>query len=100
MAARAIWKGFLRIALVNVPVRLYTSAASGEGGGIRLNQLHDNCGVRIKHVKTCPLHGEVRSEEIVSGYEFAKDQYVVIDPDELDQLRTESDKAISVSTFV
>jgi DNA end-binding protein Ku len=51
-------------------------------------------------VKTCPIHGEVPNDEIVSGYEYAKGQYVEINPDELAELRPEGDRAISVEGFV
>jgi DNA end-binding protein Ku len=99
MPARHVWKGFLRLSLVTVPVRAYTANAPG-GGEIHLNQIHATCHNRIKYKKTCPVHGEVPNDEIVSGYEFAKGQFVVIDPAELDKLRTESDRAIQVNTFV
>lgn len=99
MAARSQWKGFLKISLVSVPVKAYTTTTSG-GGGIHLNQLHAECNSRIQYKKFCPLHGEVKQDQIVSGYEFSKDQYVVVDTDELDKLRTEDDKAIRVDAFI
>lgn len=99
MARYSSWKGYLKISLVSFPVKAYTSSAGG-GAKISLNQLHAACHNRIKYQKTCPVHGEVPSEEIVSGYEYTKGQYVVIDTDELDKLRTEGDKSISVDTFV
>src|SRR5437588_10618525 len=99
MASRSVWSGFIRFGLVTVPVKAYTGAVSG-GGGIALNQLHSACNSRIQYKKVCPAHGEVRAEDIVSGYEFAKGQYVVIDPAELEKLRTPSDKAINVQAFV
>lgn len=98
MAARSQWKGFLKLSLVSVPVKAYSATTSG--GDISLNQLHKECNSRIKYKKTCPIHGEVPNEDIVSGYEYAKDQYVIIDTDELDKLRTEDDKAIRIDTFV
>jgi DNA end-binding protein Ku len=98
MAARSQWKGFLKISLVSVPVKAYTTTTSG-GGAIHLNQLHAECNSRIQYKKTCPIHGEVQQDQIVSGYEYAKDQYVVVDTDELDKLRTEDDKAIRVDVF-
>src|SRR5262245_6483635 len=99
MAARSSWKGFLRLSLVSIPVKAYTATASG-GGEIHLNQIHAECHNRIKYQKTCPIHGEVPNDAIVSGYEFAKGQFVVIDPDELDKLRSESDKAVKIDTFI
>jgi DNA end-binding protein Ku len=99
MAARSQWKGFLKISLVSVPVRAYTATSSG-GGDIRLNQLHAECHSRIKYQKTCPVHGPVPNDQIVSGYEYSKDQYVLIDTDELDKLRNEDDKAVKIQEFV
>jgi DNA end-binding protein Ku len=99
MAARSSWKGYLKVSLVSVPVKAYTATSSG-GSPISLNQLHEKCNSRIKYQKTCPIHGEVSADEIVMGYEFAKDQYVVIDPDEIEKLRTEGDKSISVNAFI
>src|SRR5579885_1039655 len=99
MAPRSTWKGFLKISLVSVPVKAYT-ATSSAGSEIRLNQLHAECNSRINYKKTCPIHGEVPNSEIVSGYEYSKGQYVVVDPDEVEKLRSPDEKAINVDTFV
>lgn len=99
MPARPSWKGHLRLSLVTVPVKAFTASNSSKGE-VRLNQLHAECNSRIQYKKTCPIHGEISTAEIVSGYEYSKGQYVVIDPDELDQLRTKSDKAISIDAFI
>jgi DNA end-binding protein Ku len=96
---RASWKGFIRLSLVSVPVEGYTASASGETQ-ITLNQLHDECGARIRYKKVCEVHGEVTNDEIVMGYQYAKDQYAVIDPEELDKLRSEADRSINVDRFV
>jgi DNA end-binding protein Ku len=93
----------LRISLVSVPVAAYTGStgAADEGQApVRFNQLHRECHSRIKYVKTCPIHGEVPNDEIVSGYEYAKGQYVEISPEELAELRPEGERAISVEGFV
>lgn len=99
MAARSVWKGYIRFSLVSIPCKAYTATASSSGG-VALNQLHKDCGARIKYTKTCPVHGEVPTSEIVSGYEFAKDQYVVIDPDEIETLRSKSDKTLGIEAFI
>jgi DNA end-binding protein Ku len=99
MPPRSSWKGYLRLSLVSVPVQAFTAAVSG-GGDIHLNQLHSECHSRIRYKKVCPIHGEVSPGEIVSGYEYAKGQYVVVDPDELSKIRGESDRAINIDTFV
>jgi len=96
---RSTWKGHLRVSLVSIPVKAYTAATSG-GGEIHLNQLHRDCHHRIRYRKTCPVHGEVSGEEIVSGYEYARGQSVVVQPEELDRLRTERDRAIAIDVFV
>jgi DNA end-binding protein Ku len=97
MAARSMWKGFLKLSLVSVPVKAYNATTSGS---VRLNQLHGECKSRIRHIKKCPIHGEVANDELVSGFEYSKDQYVVVDTDELDKLRTEDDKAIKIDAFI
>jgi len=99
MPPRAIWKGYLKLSLVSIPVNAYTASASG-GGEIHLNQLHDDCHSRIRYVKTCPIHGEVDNSDIVSGYEFSKGQYVVVEPEELEHLWSEADKSIEVDAFI
>lgn len=99
MAPRATWKGFIKLSLVSVPVKAYT-AHSSEAGEVRLNQLHNECHSRIKYKKSCPIHGDIPNDEIVSGYEYAKDQYVVIDTEEISKLRTEDDKAINIREFI
>lgn len=96
---RSSWKGYLRLSLVSVPVQAFTAAATG-GGEIHLNQLHEECHSRIRYKKVCPIHGEVSNNEIVSGYEYAKGHYVVVDPDELARLRGESERAINIDTFI
>lgn len=98
MAPRTSWKGFLKLSLVSVPVKAFTAHDTNEE--IRLNQLHADCHQRVKYKKVCPEHGELASDQIVSGYEFGKDQYVVIDPNELNTLRPESDRAVRIEGFV
>jgi DNA end-binding protein Ku len=80
-------------------MKAYPAAITSEGD-IRLNQLHKDCGSRIKYQKTCPIHGEVPPDSIVLGYEHAKDQYVTLDDEEIDKARSEADKAIKVDKFV
>jgi DNA end-binding protein Ku len=97
---RASWKGFIRLSLVSVPVEGYSASAAGETQ-IALNQLHDDCHGRIRYKKVCEVHGdEVPNQEIVMGFQFEKDHYVVVDPNELQNLRTERDYSINVDRFV
>ena len=92
------WKGYLRLSLVSVPVRAYS--ASNPGEQFRLNQLHRDCHSRIRYQKTCPIHGEVSNDEIVSGYEYEKGQYVIIDKDEIARLRGERERTITIEAVV
>jgi len=89
----------LRFGLVSFPVQAFTTVAR-EGGRISFNQLHRECHSRIRYVKQCPIHGPVSKDEIVSGYEYGKGQYVEVEPDELDQLRGERDRALSIDNFI
>ena len=72
MPPRSSWKGFIKLSLLSVPVKAY--AASVSGSSIRLNQLHQGCHSPVKYRKVCPIHGELATEAIVSGYEYAKGQ--------------------------
>jgi DNA end-binding protein Ku len=96
---RSSWKGFIRVSLVSIPVEGYTASAAAQSQ-VSLNQLHQDCGERIRYKKTCPVHGEVPSHEIVMGYEYEKNLYAVIDPSELESLRSDADRSINVDRFV
>ena len=98
MTLRSSWKGFIRLSLISVPVKAYPASTSATT--IHLNQLHEECHSPIKYKKVCPIHGEVTSDAIVSGFEYAKGQYVEIDPEELSKLRTKSEKAITIDRFL
>ncbi len=98
MAPRASWKGHLRIALITIPVRLYNATSSS--GRVRLNMLHKDCNKRVRQQYVCPEHGALQREDIVKGYEYEKDSYVVIDSEVLDSIKLETDKDIEVETFV
>ena len=96
---RPSWSGSVRLSLVTVPVKAFT-AIEAEKEKISLNQLHEKCHNRIRYKKTCPEHGEVPNDEIVMGYEYGPDQYAIIDPDEINQLRSERDRAVNIDKFV
>jgi DNA end-binding protein Ku len=99
MALRSLWKASIRFSLVSVPVEAFT-ASEPDDGEIHLNQLHDECHNRIRYQKTCPVHGEVSNSEIVSGYEYEKDHYVVVDKKEIEKVQASGDKSIEIHTFV
>src|SRR5687767_7627509 len=96
---RPSWSGSIRLSLVSVPVKGYT-ALEAEKARISLNQLHDKCHSRIRYKKTCPLHGEVSSDQIVMGYQYGDDEYAIVDPSEIDKLRSEADRAINIDKFL
>jgi len=98
MPPRTSWKGFIKLSLVSVPVKAFT--ANDPGAQIRLNQLHCECNTRIAYKKVCPVHGEVSNDQIARGYEHAKGQYVVIEDEELEKLRTKSDHSVNIEGFV
>ena len=99
MASRPSWSGFLKFNLISVPIQGYNAAVSG-GGKIGFHLLHAKCHERIRYKKVCPIHGEVDNDEIISGYEVAKGQYVEVPKDERQELRDEDDKTIGVETFI
>ena len=99
MTLRSSWKAYLRLSLVWVPVKAYPAALSG-GGRPQFHQLHADCHCRIRYQKTCPRHGEVASEAIVSGYQYAQDQYLVIDPAELERLPSQHEPAVTIAEFI
>lgn len=96
---RASWRGPLKFGLVSLPVQA-VNAIAREAGDLHFHQLHAKCHRRIRYEKVCPEHGKVDKSEIVSGYEHKKGEYVEIDPAELEALRPESDRALSIDTFV
>jgi DNA end-binding protein Ku len=71
-----------------------------EQGEMHFHQLHEECHSRIRYQKVCPIHGEVPRDEIVSGYEYAKGKYVIIDGAEREQARTKSDRTVHLDKFI
>lgn len=98
MAARATWKGYLKISLVNIPVRVFP--ATDSAATISFNQLHRECGSRIQQKKWCPTcQTEVTTDAIVKGYEFEKGKYARIEEDDIAKVRPESTRVINVVQF-
>jgi DNA end-binding protein Ku len=95
---RASWSGLLKLSLVAVPVKAYPATSSSQE--IHLNQLHAGCGQRIRHEKCCPLHGKIEAGALVSGYQYAPDQYVVVNEADLDNLRPVKDRALCLERFL
>ena len=98
MAARATWKGFLKISLVNIPIKVFPATESS--GTISFNQLHGECQTRIQQKRWCPhCNREVPNSEIVKGYEFEKGRYVVLSEEDFDKVRPESTRVIDLVQF-
>jgi DNA end-binding protein Ku len=98
MSARATWKGYLKISLVNIPIKVFP--ATEPSGSISFNQLHAQCQTRIQQKKWCPhCEREVPNTEIVKGFEFEKGRYVVMSEDDLAQVRPESTRVIDLVQF-
>jgi DNA end-binding protein Ku len=99
MAGRAYWKGYLKLSLVSCPVRLY-SATSSTAGRISFNLLHKDTLNRVQQKYHDPERGEIDRADLVKGYQFEKDKYVVVTPEELDAIEIESSKTIDIDGFV
>jgi DNA end-binding protein Ku len=98
MAARATWKGFLRISLVNIPIKVFPATESS--GTISFNQLHGACQTRIQQKRWCPsCNKEVANTEIVKGYEFEKGRYVVMSEEDIEKVRPTSTRIIDLVQF-
>jgi DNA end-binding protein Ku len=98
MAARATWKGFLKISLVNIPIKVFPATESS--GSISFNQLHGECQTRIQQKRWCPhCNREVPNSEIVKGYEFEKGRYVIVSDEDFDTVRPESTRVIDLVQF-
>jgi len=98
MAARAYWKGFLRLSLVSIAVEIYNAVESKSE--ISFRQIHKPSGRRINYTKTVQGIGEIDSSDIVKGYEVDDDTYVTLEPEEIDAVKLESKKTIDLVQFV
>ena len=98
MAARSTWKGYLKISLVNIPVKVFP--ATDAAATISFNQLHRECRTRIQQKRWCPTcQREVPISEVVKGYEFEKGRYVVMSEDDVAKVRPESTRVIDLVQF-
>jgi DNA end-binding protein Ku len=99
MSARAVGTGSISFGLVAIPVKLYPATQSS--GSVSFNMLHKDCGSRLKQQYLCARDNVVvPREQMVKGYEFAKDQYVVFTPEELKGLEERSSPTIDITEFV
>ncbi len=98
MAARAIWRGQIRLALVSIPVELFPATKSG--AQIQFHQVYEPTGQRIQYEKVVPGIGPVDRDQIVKGYEVSKGHYVLLDQEEIDSVKLESRKTLDLVEFV
>ena len=96
--AATVWKGYLTFGLISIPLRLYSAA---RGDGIHFNQLHKECHTRVKQPLFCPFHNRiVERSEIVKGYEYEKDQYVLVEEEEIKKIAPPSARTMEILEFV
>ncbi|GBH32898.1 DNA end-binding protein Ku [Sphingobium xenophagum] len=98
MVARPYWKGQIRLALVSIPVEIYSATRSG--ATIAFNQIHEPSGKRIKYEKIVPGIGPIDLDDIVKGFEYAKGEYVLLDEKEIEGVKLESKKTLELTQFV
>jgi len=98
MAARPTWKGYLKISLVNIPVKVFP--ATDASATISFNQLHAECQSRIQQKRWCPTcQKDVPNTDIVKGYEYEKGRYVVMDDEDVEKVRVDSTRVINLEKF-
>src|ERR1700730_6819692 len=96
---RSIWKGHIRFSLVTIPIRIYNAVDTEET--IRFNQLHKEDNGPVGYDKKCKKCGKVlAAEEIVKGYQFEPDQYVIISPEDIEKVKLKSTKVIEIEGFI
>ena len=92
--ASTVWKGYITFGLISVPVRLFAAARSER---VSFNQLHNVCHSRLKQLTYCPrCDRTVERSEIVKGYEYAKDSYVLVDEEDLKKLAPPSSETMTI----
>ncbi|RPJ79358.1 MAG: Ku protein, partial [Acidobacteria bacterium] len=98
MAPRSTWKGFLKVSLVSIPIKVYPAAESA--ATLSFNQLHGECRTRIQQKRWCPnCNREVANTELVKGYEFEKGRFVVLTEEDFEKVSTESTRVINLVQF-
>jgi DNA end-binding protein Ku len=96
--ATTVWKGHLTFGLISIPVRMFAAA---RGERISFNQLHKVCHSRLRQPLFCPVcNRQVERSEIVKGYEYEKDQYVLFSEEELDKIEPSSAHVMEILEFV
>jgi len=96
--ARSIWNGVISFGMVSIPVKLYTAT---EDKDISFRLLHKDCGARLKQLRWCPEHERaVEWDEVVRGYEYAKDEHIIMEEEDFEKLPLASKQTVELSAFV
>ncbi|MFT3976281.1 MAG: Ku protein [Sphingomonas bacterium] len=98
MPARAYWQGQIRLALVSIPVEIYSATKSG--AAVSFRQIHEPSGKRIHYEKVVDGIGPVDPDEIMKGFEIAKGEYVLLDDEEIEGVKLESKRTLELTQFV
>jgi DNA end-binding protein Ku len=98
MAARPYWRGQIRLALVSIPVKIFSATKSG--AAVAFHQIYEPTGQRIKYEKTVPGIGPVDVDKIIKGFEYEKGEYVLLEESEIEGVRLESKKTLELTQFV
>jgi DNA end-binding protein Ku len=98
VAARPYWRGQIRLALVSIPVEIYSATKSG--AAVAFHQIYEPTGQRIKYEKTVPGIGPVDVDKIIKGFEYEKGEYVLLDEKEIEGVKLESKKTLELTQFV
>jgi len=98
MAARAYWKGHIRLALVSIPVEIFSATKSG--ASVSFRQIHEPSGKPVKYEKVVPGIGAIDHDDIVKGFELSKGNYVLLDEEEIDAVKLESKRTLELVQFV
>ena len=97
---KSIWKGHIRFSLVTIPIRIYNAVDTTEQA-IRFNQLHKDDNGPVGYDKKCKKCGRnLTNEEIVKGYQFEPEQYVIVSPADLEKIKLKSTKIIEIEGFI
>jgi len=98
ISVRTIWRGAISFGLVHIPIKLYTAT---QEKSLKFNYLHKQCNTPIKYAKVCPVcGGEVKQDEIVSGYQYEPGRYVILTEDDFAKIPLATAKTIEILDFV
>jgi len=95
---RSIWNGVISFGMVSIPVKLYTATQSKD---ISFHLLHKECNTRLQQLRWCPTHERaVEWSEVVRGYEYARDEHVILTEEDFEKLPLPSKQTVELSAFV